>query len=139
MDSSLSILVVDDEAAMRTVVKNLFYAIGIRQVTEASNGVEALALLTANAGQFDLIMCDLYMEKMDGMQLCNSIRNNPTLRSRHIPIIMMTSETNALVLDVVHQVGAARVLNMPISLVELKTTVEKLVGFSLEQSSTKAI
>lgn len=128
--SVLQVLLVDDQRSMRGILRDLLQSIGIRRITEAANGVEALAHLNAYDLSCDLIICDLYMEKMDGMELCNKIRNDGSLRNRRIPIIMLTAENNALVLDVVRQVGAATILHKPISGVELKTAIERLVGFS---------
>ena len=128
--SVLQVLIVDDEAAMRGIVRSLLNTISIRSITEAANGAEALAHLSANLVPCDLIMCDLYMDKMDGMQFCNMMRKDEALRNRHIPIIIMASENNPLVIDVVRQVGAGEILIKPISPAELKATIEKLVGFS---------
>lgn len=137
--SVLQVLIVDDETAMRGIVRSLLNTIGIRSITEASNGAEALAHLKANLVPCDLIMCDLYMDKMDGMQFCNMIRKDEALRNRRIPIIIMTSENNPLVLDVVRQVGAGEVLIKPIAPIDLKSTIEKLVGFSGGKTAAKAL
>ena len=136
--SELQVLVVDNQKSMRSILRELLQSIGIRGVTEAANGLEALAHLKNTQKPCDLIMCDLYMEKMDGMELCNRIRNDAALRSRLIPVIILTGETNQLVLDVVQQVGAATILKIPVSPIELKTTIQRLVGFSVEKSPAKA-
>ena len=135
--SELQVLVVDDQKSMRGILRGLLQSIGIRGVTEAANGLEALAHLQNTKKQCDLIMCDLYMEKMDGMELCNRIRNDAVLRSRLIPILILTGETNQLVLDVVQQVGAATILKKPVAPQELKSTIQRLVGFSSGKSPVK--
>jgi two-component system, chemotaxis family, chemotaxis protein CheY len=137
--SVLQVLIIDDEVAMRGIVKGVLKSIGIRTVLEASNGAEGLAILKANKTQCDVIMCDLYMDQMDGMQFCNMIRKDETLRNRQIPIIIMTSEDNPLVLDVVRQVGAGEILVKPISPVDLKSAIERLVGFSGGKTTAKAV
>lgn len=128
--SVLQIMVVDDQSSMRSILRELLQSIGIRGITEASNGAEALAHLKSHGTACDLIMCDLYMEKMDGMELCNKIRTDEALRKRRIPFVMLTGESNALVLEVIRQVGAATILKKPISPAELKRAIEQLVGFS---------
>ena len=135
--SELQVLVVDDMKSMRGILRGLLNSIGIRSVTEAANGLEALAHLQNTQKPCDLIICDLYMEKMDGMELCNRIRNDAALRSRLIPIIILTGETNELVLDVVQQVGAATILKKPVPPQELKTTIQRLIGFMVEKSPAK--
>lgn len=136
--SVLQVLLVDDQRSMRGIMRELLQSIGIRRIAEAANGVEALAHLNSPVLPCDLIICDLYMEKMDGMELCNRIRSDASLRSRRIPIIMLTAENNELVLGVVRQVGAAAILNKPISAAELKTAIERLVGFSGGKSPSLA-
>jgi two-component system, chemotaxis family, chemotaxis protein CheY len=128
--SALNILIIDDQRAMRSILRQLLESIGIRNVRDAPNGDEALAMLTEYGEPCDLILCDLFMDKMDGLQFCNAIRRDADLRNRHIPVLLLTAERDKLVLDVVRQVGATAIAHKPISAPELRAAIERLVGFS---------
>jgi CheY-like chemotaxis protein len=133
--SDLNVLVVDDHSAMRRILRRLLEAIDIRNVTEAANGAEAITILegTSQDEDHDLVICDLFMDKMDGLEFCNAVRRSDPLRKRRIPIILLTAERDKLLLDVVRQVGATTVIHKPISAPDLKKVIERSVGFSSAQ------
>ena len=129
--SMLKVLLVDDQKTMRSILRQLLHEIAIDDVVEAEEGQEGLDLLTRSEGQkIDLIITDLYMPGMDGLKFCDSVRRSKSLRARHIPILMLTAEPEGLLLDVVRQVGAAKVVQKPICAPDLRTHIEGLVGLS---------
>ena len=79
------ILVVDDEARMRKLVKDFLTAKNYT-VLEASNGEEALELVYTNKN-IDLVILDVMMPKMDGWECCREIR-----KFSKVPIIMLTAK-----------------------------------------------
>lgn len=129
---ALTVLVVDDQRAMRSILRQLLQSLGIRVVVEATNGREALDLLTQVDGKkIDLVISDLHMATMDGIQFCNTVRRTEALRLRHIPILMLTSEHDDLLLEVIRQVGASDIAFKPISAPELAKRLSRLVGVRL--------
>ena len=74
------VLVVDDDAATRDGYAEFFAAVGL-YVVEASNGLEALDVIARTMP--DIIVTDLTMSPMDGLQLCERLRSDP--RTREIP------------------------------------------------------
>jgi CheY-like chemotaxis protein len=128
----LKVLVVDDQSTMRRIVRQLLLTNGIREVIEAGDGVEALEqLMKPEHAAIDLVICDLIMPKMDGLTFCNSMRRDIRLKARHVPILLLTSVTDELVLQVARQVGALDVINKPIAAPELGRRIEQLVGIKL--------
>lgn len=85
---SRSILVVDDNAEIRQYIRQLFR--GQFLVYEARSGEEALAL----AGQYlpDVIISDVVMQPMSGIELCQKIKSDPALG--HIPVILVTGNAS---------------------------------------------
>jgi chemotaxis protein histidine kinase CheA/CheY-like chemotaxis protein len=83
---SLRALVVDDSITMRTMLRNILAAAGYR-VTVAEDGRAALELLSSDS-DYQLIVTDLQMPRMDGIDLCRNVR---TLEGPYVPIIMVTS------------------------------------------------
>jgi two-component system chemotaxis sensor kinase CheA len=79
------LLVVDDTVTTRTLVKSILEGAGY-QVTTASDGVEALSLLSSRP--FDLVVSDVEMPKMDGFTLTRSIRGSDAFAE--LPVILVT-------------------------------------------------
>ncbi|MBN1114958.1 MAG: response regulator [Oligoflexia bacterium] len=73
-----SILIIDDESDLRNVVRNLLLKEGYKDVDEAENGEDAIELVENKL--YDLIICDIRMEKMDGIQFLHNMmqRKNAT-------------------------------------------------------------
>jgi CheY-like chemotaxis protein len=91
-DLALHILVVEDNPINRTIVTRVLEKRGHR-VTNAANGVEALqALETAS---FDLILMDVQMPEMDGLNATAAIRKTEAGTGRHIPIVALTAHASA--------------------------------------------
>jgi two-component system chemotaxis response regulator CheY len=83
-------LIVDDSSVMRKIVERSLRQAGveIEKVLEASNGAEALAALRDNT--VDLILCDINMPVMDGLEF---VREAAKLESaKGVPIVMITTE-----------------------------------------------
>jgi len=81
-----NILVVDDSITTRTLEASVLNASGFR-VTTAVDGAEAWKLI--QGGTFDLVVSDVQMPKMDGLELCRRIRSTP--RFAKLPLILVTS------------------------------------------------
>ena len=131
-DVGLKVMVIDDQASMRRIVRQLLASNGIRNVLEAGDGAEALEQLQKPEHEgVDLVICDLMMPVMDGLTFCNQMRRDIRLKSRHVPILLLTAVTDELVLQVARQVGALDVANKPIAASELGRRIEHLVGIKL--------
>ena len=130
----LRVLVVDDQNVMRKIIRNLLKQVGIEQVEEAENGREALEYLCASQKKPDVIISDLIMDEMSGLEFLNNVRRDKNLSNCDIPIIILTGESNDLLLDVTRQVGAASILNKPVTATELLEAIEVAVGFVLSST-----
>ena len=125
---SLHVMLVDDQAAVRMIVRRALHSLGIAGVIEAADGKAALQLLNTDEGRnSDLIICDLNMPGMDGLALCNALRRDKDL-SRKLPVIILTASRDELLAEVACQVGAAEVLHKPVSPAELQAAMERLIG-----------
>lgn len=130
--SVLRVMIVDDQRAMRAILRDLLSKVGIREVLDATDGENALAQLNALADKDktpDLIVCDLHMEKMDGLAFVTHVRRGKEQKiGRHIPILLLTGESDEMMLDVVQQVGATDILKKPISADNLGLAIARAVG-----------
>jgi two-component system, chemotaxis family, chemotaxis protein CheY len=88
IDTEINVLVVDDFATMRRIVKNSLKQIGFRSILEADDGTTALEVLKKQ--QIDLIISDWNMPKMTGLELLKSVRKDEA--TKNIPFLMVTAE-----------------------------------------------
>ena len=87
-DPNMKILVVDDFATMRQIVKKSLGALGFHNITEAVDGVDALAKLEKD--QFNFIISDWNMPNMMGLDFLKAVRASEKFKA--IPFLMVTAE-----------------------------------------------
>jgi len=119
-------LIVDDSSVMRKIVERSLRQAGIdlEKVSEASNGAEALAVLEGNA--VDIILCDINMPVMDGLQF---VRQVVTVdNAKGVPIVMITTEgSESHVVDAL-SAGARGYIRKPFTPDQVKEHVLPLLG-----------
>ena len=124
----LNILIVDDSAAIRKVLIRVLRQteLPLGDIREASDGQEAIEKLNeANAG---LILSDINMPKMDGLQLLSRLRSEK--RWKHIPVIMITTEgSKASVLQAV-ELGAQGYVRKPFTAEQIKDKITSCMRYS---------
>lgn len=133
----LRVLIIDDHAVMRKIIRRLLKESGIMHVAEAANGRKALAYLCdPECENPDVIICDLYMDEMSGTEFLHKLRRNKTLSTRKVPVIVLTGESDEMVQDVARQVGANSVMQKPVSKTDLRFEIEAVVGCQLDPMGT---
>ncbi|MFT2109861.1 response regulator [Marinomonas sp. 2405UD68-3] len=105
----LKVLVVDDSRLARKHIMRTMSSMGIEQFDEAENGKEAISLLGEET--YDLIVTDYNMPEMDGRELTEKIRMTSELA--HIPILMVSSESNESHLSNIAQAGVDAICDKP--------------------------
>jgi len=88
MDKSIKILIVDDFATMRKVIRNLLKQSGYENIVEAEDGVNALKILKSQ--KIDFIVSDWNMPNMSGLELLKAVRADEELKP--LPFLMVTAE-----------------------------------------------
>jgi two-component system chemotaxis response regulator CheY len=118
-----NVLVVDDSAAIRKILTRVLRQTGmaIQTIHEAGNGQEALAVLRAQ--KVDLVLSDINMPTMDGLQLLASMKASPEWRQ--IPVVMITTEGGESKVGEAVKLGAVGYVRKPFTADQIK---EKLVG-----------
>jgi two-component system chemotaxis response regulator CheY len=87
----MRILVVDDMPLMRHVLINMLRQLDYKDIVEATDGLQALTILQNQL--IDLVITDLHMPKMDGLNLLDAIRNDT--EHAQLPVLMVTCEDNS--------------------------------------------
>ena len=114
--ATLRILVVEDHTRMRMLIKQMLKAGGVSNIEEATNGAEALQSLHDPSSELpDLIISDLHMEGLDGIELCNAIRRDKSPEIRGIPILVLTADEDEVIHEAAEQFGAGHILTKPVS------------------------
>ncbi len=123
VNKNLKILIVDDFATMRKVIRNLLKQGGFENVVEAEDGVAALKVLKSQ--QVDFIISDWNMPNMSGLELLKAVRCDDELKA--LPFLMVTAE--ALKDNVVAAVkaGVSNYIVKPFTAEVLNEKIEKIV------------
>ena len=120
---SVDVLIVDYSAAIRKILQRMLGQAGVTlgKVVEAGDGVEALERLRVQP--VNLILSDINMPNMDGIQLLTELKSKT--ESKHIPVIMITTEGGEAKVMEALELGAAGYVRKPFTSNQIK---EKLVG-----------
>ena len=120
-----TILVVDDSATVRKFVSVSLSMQGFRVVT-AEDGMDALEKLPRE--HVDLIITDLNMPNMDGMEFARTLRGNPVYQD--LPIIILTSLQEKALKSESEKLGINSYLNKPFSLEKVQYEVSKYISWA---------
>ncbi len=119
-------LIIDDSSVMRTMmVRSLRQAgVDLAEVREAKNGVEALAAVTASV--VDLILCDIYMPVMDGIEFLRQLQNVPNAKG--VPVVVVSAESRELHVVEALSIGARGYIRKPFTTQQVKEQVLPLLA-----------
>ena len=136
----MSILIVDDSVDIRNLHLKLLKDEGYTNVISASSAREAFRLLGMEDPHpldphVDLILMDITMPEMDGVEACFWIKAAPRLRD--IPIIMVTSHIEVRYLDEAFAAGAMDYINKPVHKIELRARVCSALALKYETDRRK--
>ena len=121
----LDILIVDDSAAIRKILQRVLRQtdLSIGDVYEAGDGIEALAALENR--KVDLVLSDINMPNMDGLQLLSRLREMEKMKG--VPIVMITTEGGqGKVMEAV-ELGAAGYVRKPFTPEQIKEKIASLI------------
>lgn len=107
------ILIVDDDRFMRKTLKTMLRVVGQFDYEEADDG--AAALESVSAGRHDLVICDVGMTPMGGLEFVAKLRNHPDETLRTTPVIMFTADTKEATIRGAAQLRVDGYLVKPVS------------------------
>ena len=111
--NDIHLLVVDDNAPMRQLIRALARAGGIVNTTEADTAAQAIDIL--RAAPVDLVMVDWKMRPIDGLSFTRMVRWNGDSPNPYVPILMLTAHTEASRVAAARDAGVTGFLKKPIS------------------------
>jgi two-component system chemotaxis response regulator CheY len=118
------ILVADDSTATRTLIAAALADLKNVQVERVSTGIEAIKMLSTT--QIDLVLTDIHMPEINGLELVRFIKSDQRLRS--IPVIVISTEAAEDDRQRALALGADDYLPKPFTALQLQHTINKLIG-----------
>jgi two-component system chemotaxis response regulator CheY len=122
--AALNVLVVDDQMSIRALIKQALVALGVKAITDAPDGEEALRLLSMRP--FHLVISDLNMPRMDGLELLKAVRADA--RYKQIGFIMLTSRGEVELVKQAIALGVNNYLTKPFAIGHLRKKIESVFG-----------
>ena len=124
----LHVLVIDDETFLQNLIDFTLRAIGVGIVTTAGNGTEGLISLESSNRPIDLVICDLSMPEMDGLEFVKTVRGRADAPYARVPILILTAHSDE---DIVHdaaKLGINGYLVKPVSPAALETRLRSALA-----------
>ena len=136
----MTILIVDDSQHVQRLLKAFLEAVGYTDVLTAASAHDAFKHLgmdnpDSSTADVDLILMDITMPGMDGVEACRRIKSRPSLRD--IPIIMVTIHDELECLDEAFAAGAMDYMTKPVNKFELRARVRSALTLKREIDSQK--
>lgn len=118
-----TILITDDDSAYRAGIIELLQFEGY-ELLEAEDGVVAMHLIRDH--QPDLILCDVDMPVMSGIEVLRTVKSNPT--TRDIPFVTITGRTDTPTITTIQELGASAYIRKPMNIEELLNLIRTLIS-----------
>ena len=110
---NLKVLIIEDKDHMRALLRRLLNHIGVRVMQEAPDGVAALDMLPTI--ECDLILSDLSMAPMDGLEFTRKVRGSANQKTSGLPIIMISGYTEKAKVEAARDAGVTEFLAKPVT------------------------
>ncbi len=127
--SAVHAMIIDDHQMTRNIIKKLLERTQIEAATEAASGEEALEMLTQTSLDPDVIICDLHMEGIDGIEFLRKLRASKGSLNHNKPVLILTGDKSEHLREKVREAGGSKLLNKPISAEDLALEISLVRGY----------
>ena len=121
----MNVLIVDDDRHMRMLIRNVLFALGVKDVADARDGKGALSEMENFRPH--LILCDLKMEPMGGMEFVHEFRSDADNPNRLVPIIMITAYAELETVANARDSGVNEFMAKPLSAAALEKRIRRVL------------
>ena len=125
--ASTKILVIDDMATIRQVLKKMLREIGLTNISEADDGATALPMIEGahtSGDPFQFIISDWNMPQMTGLDLLKTLRTDE--RFKDLPFLMVTAEAEQQNVVIAVKAGVSNFIVKPFSAATFKQKIDKI-------------
>tara|TARA_R110002167_G_scaffold266029_6_gene472758 strand:+ start:859 stop:1263 length:405 start_codon:yes stop_codon:yes gene_type:complete len=124
----MNILFIEDDAIETMKMQRTLAKLELRHhITTATNGEEALALLNLNTQLPDIILLDLNMPKMNGIEFLSILKSHETIK--YLPTIILTTSENRLDLLECFKIGIAGYIIKPLKYADYESKMKKVLDY----------
>ena len=120
------VLIVDDDRFIRSTIKLLLRAIDRFVVAEADDG--DVALVDTDSFKPDVVLCDITMPRMDGLQYVAQLRKHPDARTRDTPVVILTGQAEESTVADAVKLQVSGFLVKPVSAKALGGCLHRILG-----------
>ncbi len=124
--ANLKVLIIDDDATMRTLLRNLLRQLSIREVVEAPDGREGLVATARLRPR--MVFCDLHMLPVGGLTYLAKLRRSSVPELASTPVIMITADSSEKAVAGAAQHAPNGYLVKPISLDAVRRAIERVMA-----------
>ena len=122
---NLKFLVVDDDANMRHLITTILSSLGVKHTATANSVDKGFGQLYNFDA--DIVICDLRMQPLDGIEFTKMIRNHDTSPNRYVPIIMLTGHAELSAVERARDAGVHEFMAKPVSATKLYAKIKSLI------------
>lgn len=122
----LSVLVIDDSKFIRDTVRRILRSVGVGKIRMAPNGMVGLKMVSQD--RFDVVLCDLSMEPINGMRFVEFLRKHENPKLRGLPVIILTMHNEQEIVRKAIEQGIDGYLLKPVSIKSIKQRIEQVLG-----------
>lgn len=122
--ANVSLLVVDDQKSIRSLVKECLKGLGYSRIAECEDGAQALRHLEHHT--VHMVISDLNMPNMTGLELLAAVRSSPRLKQ--LGFLMLTSRGEVELVKQAISLGVNNYLTKPFAMGDLKKKIESVLG-----------
>ena len=119
-----TVLVVDDQEFVRTIVRGMLKQLGIVSVVEAADGAQALSVVREHAPH--VIICDVQMRPVDGFGFVRMLRETEACRT--LPVIMLTAHADSATVERARDLHIDAFISKPVLPATLAQTITQVLG-----------
>ena len=121
----LKALIVEDNRHMRSLLRELLSSVGIREIAEAADGQSAIEQLRTRSP--DLVLTDLTMAPVDGLELVRHVRTHEDSPNPFLPVIMVSGHTERHRVEAARDAGVTEFLAKPVTARKLFSRIVEIM------------
>ena len=123
--NEMNVLIVEDDRHMRMLIRNVVFALGVKDVMEASDGESAFEEMKSIRP--DLVLCDMKMTPMGGLEFVRQLRADADNKNRFVPVIMITAYAELDTVADARDSGVNEFMAKPISAATLEKRIRRVL------------